>query len=378
MVQRQGTILKKCSCDNQQRCSHKWTLRYWANGRQREISFADEMDGQGRVRYGSGKRLARDAQLKVAHDKRAQVFIDPKLGSARFRDECETWIRRHAGSENTKKAYSNSLNAHVGPVLGDRTLATVANARDDVLDLLTVRLGEGSDSRRNLARALISGVLDEAVRAGKIPMHRCGDIALPDNGTPGNHGDFIFPSHAQLGMLADGIRHPVTIWLMRGCGLRIEEALGVRKSCFRDGGKVLRVFEQASRDGRRTVPLKHRKVGEYRDVPVPSYLWEMVKDLEDDYLFRKAGLFPRYDSYRVSFNSSARKAGIPKGFTAHSLRHAFVSALLSRGVPITDVAQWLGHRDINITYATYGHLVPSSLGKATDVLNVEYAEWSRA
>jgi hypothetical protein len=37
MRQRQGTILKKCA--SQDRCSHKWTLRYWADGRQRELSF---------------------------------------------------------------------------------------------------------------------------------------------------------------------------------------------------------------------------------------------------------------------------------------------------------------------------------------------------
>ena len=55
-----------------------------------------------------------------------------------------------------------------------------------------------------------------------------------------------------------------------------------------------------------------------------------------------------------------------------------VSALLSRGVPITDVAAWLGHRNINVTYATYGHLVPSSLTRAQEVLNAEYAEWSQA
>ena len=41
MRQRQGTILKKCKCANQERCGHKWTLRYWADGRQRELSFAD-------------------------------------------------------------------------------------------------------------------------------------------------------------------------------------------------------------------------------------------------------------------------------------------------------------------------------------------------
>jgi hypothetical protein len=75
--QRQGTILKKCKCANQDRCSHKWTLRYWADGRQRGMSSADELDGEGRPRYGSGKRLAQDAQLKIAYDKRARVFIDP-------------------------------------------------------------------------------------------------------------------------------------------------------------------------------------------------------------------------------------------------------------------------------------------------------------
>lgn len=72
MGPRRGTILKKCQCANQERCSHKWTLRYWADGRQREMSFADELDATGRPRYGSGKRLAQDAQLKVAHDKRAR------------------------------------------------------------------------------------------------------------------------------------------------------------------------------------------------------------------------------------------------------------------------------------------------------------------
>ena len=77
-------------------------------------------------------------------------------------------------------------------------------------------------------------------------------------------------------------------------------------------------------------------------------------------------------------NNPPGRAGIQDGFTPHSLRHAFVSALLSHGVPITDVAAWLGHRNINVTYATYGHLVPSSLGRAQEVLNAEYAQWSNA
>src|SRR5579859_2962651 len=210
--QRQGTILKKCACPKQGTCPHRWTLRFWADGRQREISFADALDDSGRPRYGSGRKLAEDARLKIAHDKRAQVFVDPKLGTGRFGQECAKWIIRLACTESTKIQYRSILRAHVGPALGHRTLASVAQARDDVIDVLAVRMGGLSLSRRKLARTLVTGVLDEAVRAGKITTHRCDGIPLADNRQAANRKDFVFPAHARLAALADGIAHPLSVW----------------------------------------------------------------------------------------------------------------------------------------------------------------------
>ena len=168
----------------------------------------------------------------------------------------------------------------------------------------------------------------------------------------------------------------LTIWLMRGCGLRISEALAVQKSCFRDDGKTLRIFEQVAPGGKGTMPLKHRKADEYRDVPVPAYLWAMVRGLPDGYVFRSGERLPLYMTHLNAFKREARRAGIAARFTPHSLRHAFVSALLSRDVPITDVAKWVGHRDINETYRTYGHLIPSAAARAASALDAEYAAWS--
>ena len=74
------------------------------------------------------------------------------------------------------------------------------------------------------------------------------------------------------------------------------------------------------------------------------------------------------------FMNAAKVAGIPAGFTPHSLRHALASAMLSKGVPITDVAHWLGHRDVWVTYGICGHLVPSAAARAIAVLDEEYAE----
>jgi integrase len=98
---------------------------------------------------------------------------------------------------------------------------------------------------------------------------------------------------------------------MRGCGLRIQEALAVQTSCFRDGGRTLRVYEQARRDGHGTMALKHRRPGQHRDIPVPGYLRAMVQDLPDGYLFRTNDVFARYNGYFDMFKRLARKAGIP-------------------------------------------------------------------
>ena len=82
--------------------------------------------------------------------------------------------------------------------------------------------------------------------------------------------------------------------------------------------------------------------------------------------------------YLKSFTRAAQLAAIPERFTPHSLRHVFASALLARGVPITDVAEWLGHRSIEVTYRIYGHLVPSAWGRAREALDAEYEARSKA
>lgn len=48
-----------------------------------------------------------------------------------------------------------------------------------------------------------------------------------------------------------------------------------------------------------------------------------------------------------------------------------------KGIPITDVAQWLGHRDVRVTYRIYGHLVPFAAARAIAVLDEEYTECSK-
>lgn len=53
----------------------------------------------------------------------------------------------------------------------------------------------------------------------------------------------------------------------------------------------------------------------------------------------------------------------------YGFRHYFASNALGSGIPITDVAEWMGHKSIEETYRTYRHLMPGSITRAARILD---------
>jgi integrase len=229
-------------------------------------------------------------------------------------------------------------------------------------------------------KRVVGAIFNEAVRDKMIAESPCTAIELPEVVV---EKDFILPTHAQLQALASGLPPDwaATVWLMHGCGLRIGEALAINVRCRLPNGMTLRVREQVDQLGRLR-PLKSRRQGDYRDVPLPRYVNDAIDKhvadhgtTEDGYLFhgRKQRLVIRR-SYQEDFARAARNVGLPPQFIPHSLRHCFASTALANGVPITEVSQWLGHRSIEVTHRIHGHLVPSSWGRALTVLDQAFLD----
>jgi hypothetical protein len=90
-----------------------------------------------------------------------------------------------------------------------------------------------NDTSRQQARMLIVGTCEEAVKSEKIGKHLLDGIELLANGPKKLRTDFIFPTHHQVKIVADGsemenksnsvLGAGIAVWLTRGCGLRIEE-----------------------------------------------------------------------------------------------------------------------------------------------------------
>jgi hypothetical protein len=81
--------------------------------------------------------------------------------------------------------------------------------------------------------------------------------------------------------------------------------------------------------------------------------------LEGEYLFSKSGRtnILMYSLVDRLWRNAKKAAGITRRITTHWLRHFFASAGLSKGLPVTVMAEWLGHRDPRITYQTYAHVM---------------------
>jgi integrase len=257
------------------------------------------------------------------------------------------------------------LRLHVLPALGSKSLAAVAQDREGVERFLRETLpakGLGASMIRT-CYMVICAIVNDAIKAGRLHRSRLRGIPLP---LASQKTDIVFATHDQIDAIAESLPNPFgyTVYLMRGCGLRLGEVLGVQASDFKDGS--LRLARQLASDGKSHGPLKHRGSDDYRDIPVPQYVLDARPGDFDG--------FPAvsHRSYRDWFNRARDAAGLPGSFTPHVLRHIFASVALSGGVPITDVSKWLGHKDINVTFGIYGHLVPASWERARGVLDDEW------
>ena len=370
-----ATIVKKCDHTNGQwrSCKHNWVVRYRdSNGKQRE---------NGKFKWDQ-KEVANAFSLKIEHDKSAGEWVDPKAGSVKFGPYADLRIKQMTAAPTTKSRYLGILNNHLGMLHG-RSLHSVANDRDGIQTLLSETLPAKGLGRAQveLCSIVITSTLNTAVKAGKITAHRLHSMDLPE---ANKQAHFHFASKAELEALEAALpaEWRLTVWLGRGCGRRIGEALAVQESCIRDNYTVLRVYEQVT-SGTTTGPLKHRKEGDFIDVPLPSYVADKVKahikkygTHEGGYLFHgPEARFISDSTWNNAFGKAREAAKLPDDYGFHALRHTFASVALSRGIPITDVAAWLGHKDINVTYRIYRHWIPSNLGKARVTLDTEFKEW---
>lgn len=153
------------------------------------------------------------------------------------------------------------------------------------------------------------------------------------------------------------IKHKAVLALLYYAGLRLSE---VRNLKWQDVD-----FE------REIIHIKYAKGEKERVV----FLHEKLKELLVEYGIKKSGFVlisergKRYSERTIQqiVKNAARKAGIKKKVTPHTLRHSFATHLLEAGADIRYIQQLLGHRSLRTTQI-YTHVASKDIKKLANLL----------
>ena len=284
-------------------------------------------------------------------------FIAPKVAA-----EVEGWLR-HLGDERrmspkTVEAYRRDvlqflgfLAGHLGGAPSLEELAALAPA--DVRAFLAARRAKGIGSR-SLMRTLagVRGFARFLERNGKGKVGALAAVRAPKIGKtlPRPLSVAAAKSMTDPDLAAGDEREPwlaardaAVLALLYGGGLRISEALGLKRTDFGSRDTV-------------TVTGKGRKE---RMVPVLPQVAKLIADYvalcpynlpQDGPLFVGAKGGPL--SARVVQLSMARlrgALGLAETATPHALRHSFATHLLARGGDLRSIQELLGHASLATT-----------------------------
>ncbi|MFI0722064.1 tyrosine-type recombinase/integrase [Streptomyces sp. NPDC021224] len=373
-----GTFFKTCEHPPARwtKCPHAYTIRYRDSaGRQTEESGFTSQDA-------AMERLTdvyRDKKSKAHSKSRADRIR--KYGAMPFGTFTAEW---RAGQRHL----ADSSRRHLDSLLAHHLLPAFESRRMSSFDHKVVDTFIQSMERNGVGLATQSNVYDK-LKAILLDAHRLGlyednplDGVKPPQYDPART---VIPSPTQLSLLRsagdDAFR--LVAELMSGCGLRNGEAAAVNLDNI-VASDTYRVHEQVNQTTNAYARLKHRKPGEYRDVPLPTRTREAIESYAkthgtvDGYLLRNPRNAEQPYPYYCLSNQWQRikksdTVDIPDGMTVYGFRHFFASNCLSHGIPITDVAEWMGHKSLDITFRIYRHLMPGSISKAAKILDVGLA-----
>jgi integrase/recombinase XerC len=285
-------------------------------------------------------------------------------GTPYLREAVEDWLAYLAVERqlatNTAEAYERDISQFLAFIaraqnkLPDMKQLIALSARD-VRAFLAARRGEGVGSR-SLSRTLSALRMfykflerrgygkNDAIRAvalPKLPHSVPKPLTAPKATALIDSAEIVSPDAPEWVLARD----TAVLALLYGSGLRISEALGLkRKDAPIKGRDMLRVTGKGNKT--RVVPV----LPIVREA-VERYLALLPQKLgSEDPLFvgvRGRELSPRIIQLRIA---GARAAlGLPETATPHALRHSFATHLLGAGADLRAIQELLGHASLSTT-----------------------------
>jgi integrase len=279
-------------------------------------------------------------------------------GALTVMEVVQNWYQGHRRtlSPGTQRDYEGRIRRDIGRIASLSADELAANPR-------RVRAFYATLTPTNARRlhAILRQAFQDAVDHGEVERNPC-DLVKPRRPRA---PEKLIPSPAAVEKIVIAAEELDPIW---GLFLNITATLGTRRgeTC------ALRwedfIFEEGRVHVRRALckgvngptEIKRPKSGRERSLLLGDGFFEQLVRYrrEGGWLFLAASRdhpwHPDWPGHR--FQKLMLRLDLP--YTLHSLRHFVATQLLARGLPVTQVAKFLGHKDPSVTMDLYGnHLV---------------------
>ena len=260
------------------------------------------------------------------------------------------WAERGL-SENTLGAYRADLLALNQRLVG-RNVNLVKATRADILEYIAWRV-DGGAKPRSTARQLSSfrRLFRYLLREGVIAEDPTAQIAMPKIGRSLPQSLTEEEVEALLGapVVSEplGHRDRAMLELLYATGVRVSELITLKLTQVNLNQGVLRIIGKGDRE--RLIPLGEEAQDWLREF-IDGPRVEILLERQTEYLFptRRGDRMTRQAFWHI-IKRYAKKSGIGKKLSPHTVRHAFATHLLNNGADLRVVQLLLGHSDVSTT-----------------------------
>ena len=282
---------------------------------------------------------------------------------------------------STWSGYESIVRLHIVPPLGEQRLAKLT-PRDVHTWLAALQTDGLSPRMAQLARTVLRSALQRGVEWGDVQRNVVDLVRGPKV-----ERQPVSPwsaDEAEQFIAASEGDYLEALWVCAiTLGLRQGELLGLRWSDVDLDGGELRVVQARLRNRPGEPMFGPPKSKQARRVlPLPAKAVDALREHRRRQLELRLTVGPEWTDSGLVFTTHAggplEGANVSRSFRGrvkrykmrptkfHDLRHCCASLLLSRGVSLREIMEWLGHSQIALTANTYTHVMPALQRDAAD------------
>jgi integrase len=313
------------------------------------------------------------------------VFDAKNLKLGRYLDR---WLQdsvKGTVKQSTYEGYERLARVHLVPTLGDVKLSVLTPAHIRALYRERIASGLAPTSVQRI-HALLHKALKQAVNDGLIPRNVTDAVKSPRQQRKEMKTFTPEQVHAFLDAAKDDRLRALYVVAIH-TGVRQGELFGLRWGDVDLEAGTLSVHRTLSgaKGGPTFTTPKNDKARRVRLTPQATEALRDHRKRQLEERMRLAGLWQdyglvfcstvgtplsRHNIYNRSFKPLLERAGLPRTFRFHDLRHTFATMMASSGGHAKVVQEMLGHATINITLDLYSHVLPDMQEDAVDRLGV--------